>query len=136
MGGLDRPLEQLFDLLSLGMIGEKLEKVIKIIDRLFKIFDRRGEAAGVKPIAFLMVACGEVVEGEVEGVLVVNRAFLLEAWALESMITPNQYQSTIDNSATLENSPTFRVTIVACRETATPAIKTSNGPIGVPCCSN
>jgi uncharacterized spore protein YtfJ len=38
---------------------------------------RGGEAAGVEPIAFLVVACGEVVEGEVEGVLVVDRVFFV-----------------------------------------------------------
>jgi hypothetical protein len=51
-------LEQLFDLLGLGMIGEKLEEVIEVINRHFKPLDRGGEVAGVEPIAFLVVTFG------------------------------------------------------------------------------
>jgi hypothetical protein len=36
-------LEQLFDLLGLGMIGEKLEEVVEVIDRHLEPFDRGGE---------------------------------------------------------------------------------------------
>jgi hypothetical protein len=75
--GLDRPLEQLFDLLGLAAIGEKLEEVVKVIDRHLEPFDRGGEVAGVESIAFLWVGGGEVVEGEVEGVLVVDRVFFV-----------------------------------------------------------
>jgi hypothetical protein len=76
-------LQQLFDLLGWAMVGKKLEVVVQVIDRHLEPFDglrlaighRGGEVAGVKPIAFLVVACGEVLEGEVEGVLVVDRVF-------------------------------------------------------------
>jgi hypothetical protein len=43
LDGLNRPLEQLFDLLGLGMIGEKLEEVVEVIDRHLEPFDRGGE---------------------------------------------------------------------------------------------
>jgi hypothetical protein len=55
---LDRPLQQLFDLLGLGMIGEEMQKIIQVIDRHLEIFDRGGEVAGVEPIAFLVVTFG------------------------------------------------------------------------------
>jgi hypothetical protein len=70
-------LQQLFDRLGLGMIGEKLEEVVEVIDRHLEPFDRGGEVAGVEPIAFLWVGGGEVVEGEIEGVLVVDRVFFV-----------------------------------------------------------
>jgi hypothetical protein len=70
-------LEQLFDRLGLAVVGEKLEKVIKVIDRHLEPFDRGIEVAGVESIAFLWVGGGEVVEGEVEGISVVDRVFFV-----------------------------------------------------------
>jgi hypothetical protein len=67
----------LFDLLGLAVVGEKLEKVIKVIDRHLEPLDRGGEVDGVEPIAFLWVGGGEVVDGEAEGVLVVNQVFFV-----------------------------------------------------------
>jgi hypothetical protein len=77
--GINRPLAQLLDLLGLGMIGEKLKKVVEVIvgaasrfeNRHWSPFDRLrpaighrgGEVAGVEPIAVLWVGGGEVVEG-------------------------------------------------------------------------
>jgi hypothetical protein len=57
-----------------------MQEVVKIIvgeasrfeNRHWSPFDRGGEVAGVESIAFLWVGGGEVVEGEVEGVLVVD----------------------------------------------------------------
>ncbi len=66
-------MEPLFGLLRLAVVGEKLKEVVEVIDRHFQPFNRGSEAAGVKPIAVLMVACGEVVEGEVKGVAPVDR---------------------------------------------------------------
>ncbi len=54
-------------MLGLGMVGEKLEKVVEVIDRHLEPFDRGVEVAGVKPVACLWVGGGEVVEGEIEG---------------------------------------------------------------------
>jgi hypothetical protein len=59
-------LEHLFDLLGLGVIGEKLEEVVEVIDRHWSPFDRGGAVAGVESIAFLWVSGGEVVEGKVK----------------------------------------------------------------------
>jgi hypothetical protein len=53
-------LEQLFDLLGLAVVGEKLKEVVEVIDRHLEIFDRGGEVAGVESIAFLWVGGGEV----------------------------------------------------------------------------
>jgi hypothetical protein len=73
-------LEQLFDLLGLAVVGKKLEEIIEVADAHFKPLDglrpaighRGGEVAGVESIAVLWVGGGEVIEGEVEGVLVVD----------------------------------------------------------------
>ncbi len=46
-------MELLFDLLGLSAIRKKRKKIIEVIDRLLPVSNRRGEAAGVKPIALL-----------------------------------------------------------------------------------
>jgi hypothetical protein len=61
--GLDRPLEQLFDLLGLAVVGEKLEEVVEVIvgeasrfeNRYWSPLNRCGEVAAVEPIALTIL---------------------------------------------------------------------------------
>jgi hypothetical protein len=85
---LDRPLEQLFDLLGLGMVGEKLEEVVEVIDRHLKPLDRGGEVAGAESIAFLLVACCEVLDGEVDMTSLIH---LMIFHALEEGLAQEEY---------------------------------------------
>jgi hypothetical protein len=83
-------LKLLFGLLADRAIRKKLEVVVKVIDRLLEGFDRGGEAAGVEPIAFLVVACGEVVEGEVDMTTLIH---LMIYHALEEELAQEEYES-------------------------------------------
>jgi hypothetical protein len=71
-----------------------MQEVVEVGDRHLEPFDRGGEVAGVESIACLWVGGGEVVEGEVEGVLVVDRGRTIlnnQAIGLHSLALVSRY---------------------------------------------